>query len=197
CANNGKLTWETWKEQSCIFSSQACPPAAAAAAAPAHHLHGSRLAAHIRSGNLKANAIPSTDCSPMNTAGPFAPKNLSASPQFCEEVYANGDEASFIQQPAAQATLTTYPGQVSYAAAHQNAITAPSPSIEVKVDWVPSTSLASNSFDCSNPPAGLYVENISGTCYAIVGIHISSRLLPNWLWATFEPQNSGTNPNRC
>jgi hypothetical protein len=197
CLNNGKLTWETWTEQTCIFSSSACPPAAAAAATPAHHLHGSHLAAHKRGVNLKANALPSSDCSPMNTAGPFAPKNLSASPKFCEEVYANPEEVSFIRQPGAQATLTTYAGQVSWASDHQNAIATPNPSIEIKVDWLPATSLASNGFDCTNPPAGLYVENISGTCYAMVGIHLSSKLLPNWLWATFEPQNAGTNPNRC
>jgi len=201
CLSNGKLTWETWKEQSCIFSSAACPPAAAAAAnaaaSPTHHLHGSRLADRIEGKSLKASAIPAGDCSPMNTVGPFAPKNLSASPKFCEEVYANPDEATFIQQPGAQATLITYPGQMSWATAHQNAITTPNPSIEIKVDWLPTTSLSTPAFDCSNPPDGLYVENISGTCYALVGIHINSKLLPNWLWATFEPQNSATNPNRC
>jgi hypothetical protein len=28
-------------------------------------------------------------------------------------------------------------------------------------------------------------------------MHISSKLYPNWLWATFEPQSPITNPNRC
>jgi hypothetical protein len=28
-------------------------------------------------------------------------------------------------------------------------------------------------------------------------VHISSKLAPNWLWATFEPQSKVTNPNRC
>jgi hypothetical protein len=30
-----------------------------------------------------------------------------------------------------------------------------------------------------------------------VGIHISSKAMLNWLWATFEPNDSVTNPNRC
>ena len=41
------------------------------------------------------------------------------------------------------------------------------------------------------------METIGGKCYALAGIHISSKLYPNWLWATFEPQNTTTNPNRC
>jgi hypothetical protein len=199
CPVNGHPAWEGWTEQTCLFAPQQCAPQAnAVAGAPVHHLHGSFLAIKTRLPNLAATAIPSGDCNPMNTSGPFAPKNLAASPQFCEEVYPNADEVSFIQQPAPQATLTTYPGQVAYATAHSNAITAPTPSIEIKVDWLPAASLKSDStFNCTTPPDGLYVENISGTCYALVGIHVSSKLLPNWLWATFEPQSTMTNPNRC
>ena len=64
---------------------------------------------------------------------------------------------------------------------------------------MPATSVtAPNNFDCSsNAPKGVYVEVIDGACYALVGVHISSKLFPNWLWATFEPQNNITNPNRC
>jgi hypothetical protein len=28
-------------------------------------------------------------------------------------------------------------------------------------------------------------------------MHLISKLTPNWLWATFEPQNMTTNPQRC
>lgn len=55
-----------------------------------------------------------------------------------------------------------------------------------------------NAFNCTtNLTAGVYVETLSGTCRALLGIHISSKLLSNWLWATFELQNTVTNPNRC
>jgi len=43
----------------------------------------------------------------------------------------------------------------------------------------------------------VHVESIAGTCYAMAGMHISSKLLSNWLWATFEPQSMLTNPLRC
>jgi hypothetical protein len=126
---------------------------------------------------------------------PFVPKNLTSGAQFCEEVFADPSEASFVKAPAAGATLTNLKGQVAYSASAP--ITFPTPAVEIKADWLPATSL-NNTFNCTtNPPVGVYVENISGTCYALVGIHVSSKLLPNWLWATFEPQNAVTNPNRC
>jgi hypothetical protein len=126
---------------------------------------------------------------------PFVPKNLSAKPQFCEEVFVDTTEAGFVKAPVQGATLTNLTGQVAYAAT--TAIAFPTPAVEIKADWLPATSL-NPAFDCAaKAPAGVYTETISGVCYALVGIHISSKLLPNWLWATFEPQNITTNPNRC
>jgi hypothetical protein len=43
----------------------------------------------------------------------------------------------------------------------------------------------------------VYTESFNGTCYALAAMHVSSKLFPNWLWATFEPQYPITNPNRC
>jgi hypothetical protein len=126
---------------------------------------------------------------------PFVPKNLSSGARFCEEVFADPNEARFVKAPAAGAALTNLSGQVAYAAGAGN-IAFPTPSVEIKADWLPAGSVG-NAFNCTTPPDGLYVENVSGECYALVGIHISSKLLPNWLWATFEPQNTMTNPNRC
>ncbi|MBB2485686.1 hypothetical protein H5407_10695 [Mitsuaria sp. WAJ17] len=71
--------------------------------------------------------------------------------------------------------------------------------MEIKADWIAASSLnAASFFNCSDKkPAGVYVQTIDGVCYALVGVHISSKLYPNWLWATFEPQSPVTNPNRC
>ncbi|HMD69962.1 MAG TPA: hypothetical protein VKF41_01390 [Bryobacteraceae bacterium] len=207
CPVNGQLTWETWTEQTCFAQpdSPGCAPVSgAAAAAPVRHLHASRLGERLRhpGAELKAAGAAPGGCSPMTTAGnapaalkPFVPKNLTSGAQFCEEVFADPSEAAYVKAPAAGATLTNLAGQVAYASSA--AITFPVPAVEVKADWLPASSL-STAFDCTtNPPAGVYVETISGTCYALVGIHLSSKLLPNWLWATFEPQNTETNPNRC
>lgn len=40
-------------------------------------------------------------------------------------------------------------------------------------------------------------ETINGECHALVGIHLSSKTMLNWMWATFEPNSKVTNPNRC
>jgi len=206
CPANGKLTWETWTEQTCFAdpSSPGCSPGAAlTAVSPLHHLHGSRLAGRLGRPAPQAalaGAAPG-GCSPMTTSSnagqalmPFVPPNLASGAQFCEEVFADPSEASFVKVPTTNATLTNLGGQVAYAAS--TAITFPTPAVEIKADWLPAASL-STPFDCANPPVGVYTESISGACYALVGIHVSSKLLPNWLWATFEPQNSVTNPNRC
>ncbi len=207
CLTNGHLTWETWTEQTCFAQpdSPGCSQTAnLAAAAPVRHLHASHLARRLRRPAPRQNLLGAAPggCSPMTTKAnapsslkPFVPTNLSANAQFCEEVFADPSEASFVKAPASGATLTNLAAQVSYA--KSAAITFPTPAIEVKADWLPATSL-NNAFNCTtNQPTGVYVETIDGGCYALVGIHVSSKLLPNWLWATFEPQNTVTNPNRC
>lgn len=205
CPQNGRLTWENWTEQTCFAQPDApgCAPAAAAAAGrrPLHvsHLREKR---GVGAAPAAAAATPGP-CSAMVTAGnapaslkPFVPKNLSATAQFCEEVYVDPSEASYVRAPASGATLANLAGQVAYAGS-AGAIKFPTSAVEIKADWLPAASV-NNAFDCgSNAPAGVYVETIGGACYALVGIHISSKLLPNWLWATFEPQNTVTNPNRC
>lgn len=204
CPVNGQLKWETWTEQSCFEnpSTPGCAPSAAAAAVPTRHLHPSRLERKLKP-SLRSKAAGATPggCSPMVTTSnapaglkPFIPKNLVTNAQFCEEVFVDPTEASFVKAPVAGATLTNLAGQVAYA--KSTAITFPTSAIEIKADWLPASSLKTP-FTCANPPEGVYVETISGTCYALVGMHISSKLLPNWLWATFEPQNADTNPNRC
>jgi hypothetical protein len=67
----------------------------------------------------------------------------------------------------------------------------------VKVDWVPVTSYNNPTFACPDPTNSLYTETINGRCYALAAIHLASKVMPNWLWATFEPNSNVTNPNRC
>ena len=88
-------------------------------------------------------------------------------------------------------------GQQAYGNQHSNAITFPKNAVEIKVDWVPVSSFSNPTFACPDPTHQLDTENIDGTCYALVGIHIISKVLPDWLWATFEPNSQITNPNRC
>ncbi|MCY7330421.1 MAG: hypothetical protein LH618_17865, partial [Saprospiraceae bacterium] len=132
---------------------------------------------------------------------PFVPKNLTSTATFCEEVFVNNAEAAFIKTPPGAApgvNLQTLSGQAAYIKA-KGTLTFPTSAVELKIDWMPSTSVTgAASFNCTNnKPKGVIVDVIDGKCYALVGMHISSKLYPNWLWATFEPQNSITNPNRC
>ena len=62
---------------------------------------------------------------------------------------------------------------------------------------MPVASFNSPTFACPDPTNSLYTETINGTCYALVGVHITSKVMPTWLWATFEPNSKITNPNRC
>jgi hypothetical protein len=196
------LTYQTWTEQNCWYNPGSCQKTTIATA-PVRHLHGSRLGEHLRRAALGAT-VPSgspgdcsamTQTSPNSPLNPFVPKNISATAQFCEEVYVNQAEANFVNAPASGATLTNLQAQLAYA--QGTTITFPNPAIEIKADWLPADSV-NNAFNCTdNRPPGVYVETISGKCYALVGMHVSSKLLPNWLWATFEPQSSLTNPNRC
>ncbi len=194
------LTWETWTEQTCFVkpSAPGCGPGIAAVATPVRHLHGSHLAR--KKLTLDATSEPGS-CSPMTTASPteplspFVPKNLARKPQFCEEVFVNAPEAVYSREPATGQSLATLAKQQAFATTAT--IQFPSQSVEVKADWLPAASITAPSFDCKSPPSGLHVEVIDGTCYALVGMHVSSKLLPDWLWATFEPQTTMTNPNRC
>jgi len=196
--SNGLLTFETWTEQCQLNPTMAgCPPASKSGA-HIRILHASALAKKIRGLAVKPTAISGngTECNSMQTTalnGYPPPSNVVSTAQFCEEVYVNPDEAAFVRQNGLQ-TLT---GQQKYGSSHGNAITFPWTAVEIKADWVPTSSFSNPTFNCPDTTNSLYTETINGTCYALVGIHISSKVLPNWLWATFEPASTITNPNRC
>ncbi|MGR3278427.1 hypothetical protein ACSYAD_25355 [Acaryochloris marina NIES-2412] len=60
----------------------------------------------------------------------------------------------------------------------QDFIKFPLDSIEVKGDWVPITENQKSEFHWN------YDEK--GDLYGLIAMHISSKALPNWFWATFE-----------
>ena len=201
---NGSLTFETWTEQ-CELSAGmvGCPSAASMAAAAkaggngkVRMLHGSTM--------VRAKKVAGSDCGAMTTTplgGYPAPSNLTPNAVFCEEVFVSPVESAFVK-----GDLTTLISQQAYGKERGWTINFPGTgtndtrldldSLELKVDWVPATSFNST-FACPDPTNSLYTETINGTCYALAAIHISSKVMPSWLWATFEPNNNITNPNRC
>ncbi|ARN76013.1 mannan-binding lectin [Oceanicoccus sagamiensis] len=184
----GQLTWETWTTQACLDNPQDCRTIG--------RLGGSALRDTLGAAD---NPKRTAGCSPMtttSTADPsllgFVPTNLSSKPVFCEEVTINAAEEDYARSKG----LLTQAGQVNYLQSGKT-IDFPTAAVEVKADWVPASSFTQVTFDCSAPNSQIYLEKIEGICYALAGIHISSKLYPNWLWATFEPQYATTNPNRC
>ena len=73
------------------------------------------------------------------------------------------------------------------------------PSVEIKADWIQVSTIGNHNYTCDNiGQTGLvHVETVNGNCFALVGMHLISKLLDKWIWATFEPQNTVTNPFRC
>jgi hypothetical protein len=88
-------------------------------------------------------------------------------------------------------------------AAYDKPVTFPSDAIEVKADWAPvrdpqhpeKSGIPGYDGDPASA-ATLYHVNTArgGKAYALVGLHVISKLIPNWTWATFEHEN---NPQRC
>jgi hypothetical protein len=189
--NTGKVVWEEWVEQLQLYP--ACPTCneIASVRQMRKRLHGSPLAEILRRGgapNAAPALAPSSECGTMN--GP--PPNVIAQ-VICEEARLNPEAAAFVTGDGYQVRA----GQTA-AAQNNTDIEFPTAAIEVKVDWIPATDFpASSTFNCTTPQKDIHVEMIDGTCYVLAGMHISSKLLKNWLWATFEPQSMLTNPLRC
>jgi len=202
-----KLVWETWTEQTCWFNPSApgCKKGEEKkrfSQAISLLATKGKLPTATASGGLAGCADMTTTANAPAQLKPYVPANLGAKPQFCEEVYVSPAEAAFVTAPPGAApgvTLTTRVGQATYIAATGKPLSFPTDAVEIKADWIAASSLnAASFFNCTDKkPAGVYTQTINGTCYALVGVHITSKLYPNWLWATFEPQSALTNPNRC
>jgi hypothetical protein len=191
------VTWENWIEQAQMYPLNPANvlqiPAALATSSPTQHqLHGSPLAL-ARNPGIGATVPGLLGAADQNCNTAQAPPDNQKNLIICEEVRINGSQQDYITGT----TMWNRNGQKQLAAARAN-IRFPKPSVEVKADWI---QLSSIGFDCANLPASLrqsvHVETVNGNCFALVGIHLISKLIDQWIWATFEPQNLTTNPFRC
>jgi hypothetical protein len=192
------VVWENWIEQAQMYppkpSGGLIVPNAAAASGgiSLHSLHGSPLTMikHPKLATTVPGLLGGADES-CNKAGnpPKSQPNLI----LCEEVRLNGATADYI----AGNNLWNREGQ-ALTAAYAEEIAFPAPAVEIKADWIELSSIGLN---CKSLPAGfagsIHIETINGNCFALAGMHLISKLLDKWIWATFEPQNTTTNPNRC
>ena len=177
-----KLNWQTWIEQRCLYQPEQTPGCTAITGKPAtQRFHGSALA------QVKGRSNGGT---PPDIEGCNAAQKTHR--MICEEVRLNPSAAGFVREHK----LQNRPRQASFAGTGD--LQFPASAVETKVNWIRYTGSCAS---YQGQLQGVYTEELAqenGTyCYALAGIHLSSKALPNWLWATFEPQNSFTNPRRC
>ena len=180
------LAFENWIEQNQEYpaaSSAAAAAQAAAKSSPTSRFHASplRLALQSKRGNVKSL-----------TSGPEVCPDPTLTIQ--ESVNIEPTAAAFIRSPYPGSSLATRAPQAKFATSQPNpsGMQFPWSAMEVKSDWIQYPAPCPSSLSGS-----VWTETIGNTCYALAGVHVISKLLPNWIWATFEPQNSTSNPNRC
>jgi hypothetical protein len=190
------IVWENWIEQAQMYPTDPAKglvvPNASAAGSSVHLLHGSGLTI-AKNPKLKATVpgllgAPNTNCNKASNP-PKGQPNLI----ICEEIRLNGATEDYI----AGNNIWNRSGQ-ALTAAYSEDVEFPAPAVEIKADWIELSSIGLN---CAKLPAGfastVHIETVDGNCFALAGMHLISKLLDKWIWATFEPQNMTTNPNRC
>lgn len=188
CPVNGTrypyIVWETWIEQSQLYSPS---DKVAQGADNVRRLHGSPLAEARRTHGQARAAVAGVGA--PQAANQSCNTHTVSGRTICEEVRINPDARKYILTTAGGLQIRANQAKL---AASVGVINFTTPSVEIKADWI-QYPLST----CSNPPQGVHVEIIGNNCYALGGLHLISKLSPNWIWATFEPQNLTTNPKRC
>jgi len=202
------VVWENWIEQSQLYPadpSQGLKVPNSGASTVTHPLHESPLTLVFNPGLGKTSGLPGAPNTNCNPAAAPPPPNKPPPPSgictsadnclfICEEVRENGATEDYIAG-------TGFWDRANQAAAAGNRfdIQFPRPTVEIKADWIQVSSIGNHNFNCDNiAQTGLiHVETVDGSCFALAGMHLISKLIDKWIWATFEPQNSVTNPFRC
>ena len=191
------LTLETWATDPDTFQATPRWPAGLSVAALAERprFQTSLLArAHVPEGLQTTATVSVGQCGSVGNAA--AGNFPTGSPLDCiaEEVRRNRDAFDYIVNNG----LYTQLGLQNVFAGP--GINFPTSAIELKLDWVPEATLIKwlNTNNVQTPP-GFVKENYhttesGGTTYVLLSMHISTKQLPNWLWATFEHR---LNPGRC
>jgi hypothetical protein len=168
--------WETWASDEDTFPANPDPqhpPAWPAASTITMRL---RPARQLQLLDIERNREAEDEAKLFNTAHILiAPRGDS------EEVRRNRATFDFI------ITNKLFYQQGLIAAFNQGKrISLPVQSIEVKANWKPITQ--------ADKPRYHWNNDASGKLFGLVALHIISKDVPNWVWATFEHVD---NPNRC
>jgi hypothetical protein len=183
--NNDKypfVVWENWIEQTQVYTPTGSLLALEVGQRPRFHM--SPLARFLREQKKKKGPLKPQLLLP-EAATQDCNSDTWSKRTICEETRLNPETLNYVTKE----NLTTLDGQAQFVKANKT-FQFPPPAIEVKADWIQLQS-------CTNPLQGVHVETVNNLCYALGGIHLISKLVDKWIWATFEPQNSVTNSQRC
>ncbi len=172
-AGNGTTlsVWESWPTQEEVYSSGVLKTSRNASASRFH-------------GSFQQRALSAKQVSATGLTGPNIGCRAAAAPPhrtICEEVRLNPAAAAYVTSNG----LTTHSGQATFVQKGKT-FGFPPDAVEVKADWLPG---------CSDPK--LHVETVEGKSYCLLAMHINSKLVPTWVWGTWEAKSETGTPNRC
>jgi hypothetical protein len=139
---------------------------------------------------LHAPIVPAAGLNALHKAGSLVPQ-IAPNPATGEESRRNKAAFDFIVAN----NLYTVSG---LRAAYGKSFSFPVGAVEVKANWMPVSAipeLTGNKVALVDVPKIFHVNTgADGKQYAMVSMHIISKLVPNWTWATFEHNLA---PGRC
>jgi hypothetical protein len=139
---------------------------------------------------LRQPIVPTIGREAIQESGALLP-SVPPNPNIGEETRRNKPTFDFIVQN----NLHKVSG---LRAAFGKTLSFPIDSIEVKANWLPVADVPAfmlNRVTLADVPRVFHVNTGSdGKQYALIAMHVISKLVPNWSWATFEHQ---LNPARC
>jgi hypothetical protein len=162
--------------------------APAAEAAPAEGDSATNAQAPASTRAVASAAAPAP--APGNSLENFPPPPTTepgASSFLIEEVRRNQPAFDYIVSN----NLNSLSG-LKTAFANTMTVSFPVDAIEVKTNWLPVSQL--KTYYPTAQASDFYVTKENGVDYALIAMHINSKQVPNWTWATFEHQ---LNPGRC
>lgn len=172
-AGGGNSTFETWASDTDLF--QPNPQFPAAATPPA----------------LRPPILPQVAREGVQESGGLLPALPPGAAQGqMEETRHNKPTFDFIVQN----NLYKLSG---VKAAFGKALSFPVDSVEVKGNWLPVSDIpqfTNNKVTVAQVPQLYHINSAAGVQYALVSMHVISKQVPNWTWATFEHR---FNPGRC
>ena len=163
--DDGAVVWESWISKHAVFLKDAAPP-------PSwdDNCNGPEKTKELFP-SAQLNAVIDS----LATVPGFEPPGDEVSNAADEEVRLNRSALDFIRDEG----LYNLTNQRKKAATGQRKIEFPPASKEVKAHWIK----LSDPADFSRYHTGMDKD---GNVYGLVALHITTKDLPNWFWATFE-----------